>query len=226
MIFRLLYKAFPKAYAAAMPTANFPDYKGQMELVFQHDGHGYYKFTRAQDIPNIRYLRLQQHIQEHQARLSEADLNVFVELLDKAYADLLSPREATQVQAKKEIGYIIDEMKFRHKELPVHVRVLADIAAVTLIRDDENPAEIDEAIHNAKVAVLQGQIKDEGFFLKVGLAELIPNFEQLASHWNKLAEIAERMLTESDTRLQDFKTLKSGGGFFAKNRSTKNSSTS
>lgn len=226
MIFGLLYKAFPKAYAAAMPSANFPDYRGQMELVFQHEGRGYYRFMRAQDMPNVRYLRLQQHIQEHQARISEADQNVFVELLEKSYADLLSPREATQVQAKKEIGYIIDEMKFRHRDLPIHVRVLADIAAVNLIRDDENPAEIDEAIHNAKVSALQGQIKDEGFFLKVGLQECIPNFEQLASHWSKLAEIAERMLSESDTRLQDFKTLKSGGGFFAKNSSTKSSSTS
>lgn len=224
MIFRLLYRAFPRAYAAAMPNFSFPNYKDKLELLFKEGEHGYYKFPVAQDIPNERYLILQTHIQEHQARLSDEDQGVFVELLEKAYADLLSPREATQVQAKKEIGYLIDEIKFRHKELPIHTRVLCDIGAVCLIRDDEDPAKFDKQIHEEKVAVLRGHITDHGFFLKIGLAAYIPNFEQLASHWQALAAVADRMLRESDARLSDFKTLKSGGGFFAKNKTTKSSS--
>jgi len=77
---------------------------------------------------------------------------------------------------------------------------------MVLIRDDENPFEIDEQIQADKKRLFAANFHDHAFFLQSGMSAYLPNAAQLEGVWKELWEVSSRKLTNAKTA---YKTIAS-----------------
>ena len=131
------------------------------------NGKKYFKYKDDFDIPILRKGKLEQLLQELRSGISGDELGMFLDAMDKS----LNKGQADVAK----IGFIITEMRDR-KELLLHPDILFEMVTVLYIREDENPALIDEEIHVEKYNQFkkdsQGGLYD--FFYGAGLKRYIP----------------------------------------------------
>jgi hypothetical protein len=92
--------------------------------------------------------------------------------------------------------WAIQEAESRHKELGLHTDLIVELAALNLIRDDENPFEINETIQAEKLRLFKREFVSHDFFLSAGMNEFLPNAEQLADVWQRLWQASDQFQTK------------------------------
>lgn len=154
------------------------DSKANLELIFilKHAGpNKYYRYTDEFNIPLDRYGYLQDYLTQMSAKLSRAELEMFLTIWDKNFESFLN-MAAGKLRAKPlaEIGHLVQEIKDR-KDVIIHADIFEDIVATIYIREDEIGKPFNEKIHEQKKAAFrEAKKKDfDPFYLK-GLGEYLP----------------------------------------------------
>jgi hypothetical protein len=80
------------------------------------------------------------------------------------------------------------------------------LAALHLIRDDENPFEINEQIRADKRRLFEGNFADHAFFLRSGMNAYLPKASELESVWQELWNVSSQKVADAKTA---YKTIAS-----------------
>lgn len=162
----------------------------KMERAFvDSKGRVYFRSVRDLDMPIKRFKESQKLLQLMSSGLSEANIGLVLEAMKTA---INSNRKPDLV----EVGALIKELE-RRMGVFVDPDMLFSCAALMYVREDENPTEIDPAIHKEKIEQLkldsQGGLYD--FFYSTGLMPYIPF---LGSTENEF----EEYLRESEVKMK------------------------
>lgn len=185
-----------KNYPDAVLTALKPDsknWKSGCEFMVEMDGHKYYRFRDSGDVPLVRYKEIQAVLIQLDNRLTSDEL---LNILSIARESVVA---AIEGQSRKDRGkglqqclWAIQEAESRHKELGLHTDLIVELAALNLIRDDENPFEINEGIQAEKLRLFKREFVNHDFFLSAGMNEFLPNAGQLAAVWQQLWQTSDQ----------------------------------
>jgi hypothetical protein len=196
MVISKLANWLVKNYPDAVLTALKPDsknWKAGCEFMVEMDGHKYYRFRDSGDVPLIRYKEIQAVLIQLDNRLTSDEL---LNILSIARESVVA---AIEGQSRKERGkglqqclWAIQEAESRHKELGLHTDLIVELAALNLIRDDENPFEINEGIQAEKLRLFKREFVNHDFFLSAGMNEFLPNAGQLAAVWQQLWQSSDQ----------------------------------
>lgn len=190
MIFvRLIYWLFKK-WIIKIQFQNQSFKSDRLEKAFiDSNGVNYYKFTNDFDIPLIRAKELQKKLLKLKSGLSDENLDKFLEAMVKALNGGRNPDLAR-------IGHLVTEMKLR-QEILIHPDLLMDIVALSYIREDENPSELNKEIHTQKIEQFHKDSKEGlyDFFYKSGLSKYAPYLSSMEEDW-------EEYLIESTAKIK------------------------
>ncbi len=163
------------------------DFNNLETIFLDSNGKKYFRYKDDFDIPILRKGKLEQLIKELGYGISKDELTMFLDAMEKAL-------DKGQADVAK-IGFIITEMRDR-KDILIHPDILFEMVTTLYIREDENPAVIDEEIHAEKYEQLkkdsQGGLYD--FFYTAGLTTYIPYLTKLKDDWNLYLEKARAEL--------------------------------
>lgn len=150
MVIKLLYKLFPEAFhkvvfASQSKPKNFD--KCEFQFV-DSNGRKYYKFMSDLDMPISRKSMIELKLRELSYALDKEEVQLLCEAMEKALErrdkqGRINPDIAT-------LGFLIKEVRNRHENL-LHPELIISMTAYIYIREDEDPAVIDEEIHSEKV---------------------------------------------------------------------------
>jgi hypothetical protein len=187
-----LVKNYPDAVLVALKPDS-KNWKAGCEFMVDIDGHKYYKFRDSGDVPLVRYKDIQAVLIQLDNRLTSDEL---ISILQIARESVVA---AIEGQSRKDRGkglqqclWAIQEAESRHKELGLHTDLIVELAALNLIRDDENPFEINETIQAEKLRLFKREFVNHDFFLSAGMNEFLPNAAQLADVWQGLWQASDR----------------------------------
>ena len=196
MVISKLANWLVKNYPDAVLTALKPDsknWKAGCEFMVEMDGHKYYRFRDSGDVPLVRYKEIQAVLIQLDNRLTSDEL---LNILSIARESVVA---AIEGQSRKDRGkglqqclWAIQEAESRHKELGLHTDLIVELAALNLIRDDENPFEINEGIQAEKLRLFKREFVNHDFFLSAGMNEFLPNAGQLAAVWQQLWQTSDQ----------------------------------
>ena len=168
-----------------------------LETIFvDSNGKQYYRYKDDFDIPVLRKGKLEQLIKELGYGISKDEMTLFLDAMEKAL-------NKGQADVSK-IGFLVTQMRER-KDILIHPEILFEMVTTLYIREDENPALIDEEIHKEKFEQLkkdsQGGLYD--FFYTAGLSTYIPYLTKLEDDWNLYLVKAKRELETQNLFLSE-----------------------
>ena len=158
--------------------------------VFKHERHTYYRFPKEVNMPLERFAMSMSLLERLSSGLSGSEMEKILNEMEKALAAGLSnPKTAALM------GAYIHVIRERQNTV-IHRDLLLNIAATWIIRNDENPAEINPDIHQQKLTLFE-QLSKGGahdFFYSLGIEPLMPLFNISAQEFQTLWEynIAEQ----------------------------------
>ena len=166
-----------------------------LETIFvDSNGKRYFRYKDDFDIPILRKGKLEQLIKELGYGISKDEMTLFLDAMEKAL-------NKGQADVSK-IGFLVTQMRER-KDILIHPEILFEMVTTLYIREDENPALIDEEIHKEKFEQLkkdsQGGLYD--FFYTAGLQTYIPYLTKLEEDWNLYLEKATKELETQNSFL-------------------------
>ena len=187
-----LVKNYPDAVLVALKPDS-KNWKAGCEFMVEMDGHKYYRFRDSGDVPLVRYKEIQAVLIQLDNRLTSDEL---LNILSIARESVVA---AIEGQSRKDRGkglqqclWAIQEAESRHKELGLHTDLIVELAALNLIRGDENPFEINEGIQAEKLRLFKREFTSHDFFLSAGMNEFLPNAGQLAAVWQQLWQTSDQ----------------------------------
>jgi len=188
-----------------------PDWKEKCEVAFEGNGHTYYKFKSSDMIPLNRLERIQVQVMMLDNRLSKSEFDTLIEIsmqsLSKAISSL---NEKGKVDGITHAIWALEEIKSRKDTLMFHPDIMTELAALNLIRNDENPFEINEQIHKEKIEYFKKQGGENPFMIEAGLNIYLPNSAELIKGlqdtWEAHRQIVEKSNMKYDTILGEIKS--------------------
>lgn len=152
--------------------------------VFKHERYTYYRFPKEVNMPLERFAMSMSLLERLSSGLSGSEMEKILNEMEKALAAGLSnPKTAALM------GAYIHVIRERQNTV-IHRDLLLNIAATWIIRNDENPAEINPDIHQQKLTLFE-QLSKGGahdFFYSLGIEPLMPLFNISASEFQTLWE--------------------------------------
>lgn len=176
------------------------NFEGMSQVFIDSNGQRYYKHDNDMDIPMARLAELQVLMMELGRCLTHDELTSFLNYMDQALQETVRPPKADKdrkpVNGLSRIGHAITEMRFRKDKL-IHEDILYALAAVLYIREDEDPAVIDNEIAKAKIEQFKKDAAGglHAFFMQSGLRRYLP-FSDMSE------EELNAYLAESSIRIQ------------------------
>jgi hypothetical protein len=179
--------------------------KHNLTEVFTHKDHTYYRFPKEVNLPLERFSMALGLMERISSGLSGSEMEQILEGMEKALsAGLSNPKNAAVVA-----GYI-HVIRERQTNV-IHRDLLLNLAAIWVIRDDEDPTIINPDIHNQKLnefdAICKGGSHD--FFSQLGIMPLVPLLSMSAEELQTLWEyniVQQRKLIETLTHLDSHQT--------------------
>jgi len=147
-------------------------------------GRKYYRYVDDMDIPVIRKGRIQLFLTELSRGLDGKETAMFLDNMESQLEAALSqPKNVANVSKYlASLMHLVGEMKLR-KDNILHPTLLMDMAAILYIREDENPFEFDQALHNKKVETFTSDVSTRlglyHFFVLARLDAYIPYLPEL-----------------------------------------------
>jgi len=192
MFKRLLKYQWFRAYINKLAFNNqkHPHEPNELEEAFvDSNGLKYFKYRDDMETPLVRLQKVQDFLFQLERKLSDKELSKLTEAM-KFQMDRALMNSS---HIDKMVGYlaktraIIDDIALR-EEYILHPELMFDIVATLYIREDENPAEWSQQLHNEKVDQFK---KDsaEGlydFFYNAGLNRYLPGLTSLKDDFQQL----------------------------------------
>jgi hypothetical protein len=174
---RFLAKIIFKLYLATKEKKNW--IKGT-DIVFHLNGHNYHRYKNSGDIPVDRLERLQSLVMMLKNRIDEDEFDLLTSIIeDSAQTAMDGLNRTGKMSGLQNISFAIQEMKSRKEDLMFHPNLMFKIAAVMIIRDDEDPYKVNDLLINEKFELFKAQANHIDFFLQAGLGEFLPNSTEL-----------------------------------------------
>lgn len=180
-MYKLIYWLFKKQllkiyYQEQSKKKGFENMKSSF---VDSNGLKYYTPINDFDIPILRTKAIETCVLSIMRGLSESELSKFLYAMKKALGEGKKPDLAI-------IGFLIIEMEKREKML-LHPDLMFDLVSYRYIREDEDPAIIDNEIHEEKIAQFKKDSKEGlyDFFYGAGLSLYIPYLTKLEREWSE-----------------------------------------
>jgi len=167
------------------------------------DGHDYYRFKSSADLPLMRMERIQVCLMELDARLSKSELNHLMSIIELNLQSAINAmNQKGKLDSLQKAIWAVEEVKARQSDLMLHPIIMSELAALTLIRADENPTEVNESIHTAKVESFKVALSSHDFFLQSGLSLYFPNSAELQNKYRTNWELSLQYVQAAAKRLE------------------------
>ncbi len=156
----------------------------------------YYKFKSSDLIPVFRYGIITDWLIQNGKKLTKDEQKKLVDGLVTYAKKMVNVfNEKKRVEYIDKIFYCAAELQGRHDEIMFHPEIMLDLVAYSIIREDENPGEINEVIHAEKKEIFKTEGGAIPFYLQVGLGELYPNWRGSMSESKLLLEANQSAIT-------------------------------
>lgn len=159
-------------------SQNNPTQLSELEYRFtDSNGKKYYGFTSKMGLPLSRFGRLQDFLSVLSRNIDGTTLRDLIEIAEKEIEKGVQRISENKNAGLVKIGAILYEIKERESKIK-SVQLLYNVAAVQLVREDENPDVFNEKIHQEKVEQILREEDNENFFF-FRLPELKKLFDSL-----------------------------------------------
>ena len=171
-----------------------------MVELFKHEGHTYYRFPKELNLPLERFSMSMSLMERISSGLSGAEMERILAGMERALsAGLSNPKNAAVVAT---YIHVIRE----RQNTVIHRDLLLNLAATWVVREDEDPGQIDPDIHQQKLTLFEGMCKEAShdFFTKLDIDPLMPLLTMSPQDFQILWEYnveAQRKLTQALTHL-------------------------
>jgi hypothetical protein len=167
-------------------------------------GIRYYSFASLEKMPLNRLLMLENFTMFHDSKISPESITAICDKIDEINFKLAAEKDQKlKTRLHAQISALTNELK----ERPGYITPKStyyNLAAAVTIREDEEPNQFNERIHNEKYATFVKE-SDNGnaFFLKCSLLKkLIGSLAGTEDHWTNLSSAWERDLQRESQRLK------------------------
>lgn len=187
-------KLFAKIlYRLYLETLNKKKWIEGCELVFNIEGHNYYRYRDSGKLPLQRLERLQAYVIMLQNRVDKNEFDKLTGIVEKYLQAAIDGLKAEgKMNNLQNAVYAVQELRSRPTDLMFHPGIMMEIAAVMIIRDDENPFEVNDLILAEKKALFEKRGNEIDFFLQAGLAEFLPNKDELLNASKEQLEAVQK----------------------------------
>lgn len=194
-------KALEFAFNQQSKPKGFSDTK---QVFIDSNGKRYYQYLDDMNIPIKRLQELDRVRMEMDSKLSNKELKTFLNVMSEELNNAVNTTKNKVTNIAK-IGFLIEEMKSRDTIL-FHADLQFELAAIVLIREDENPAEFDLDIHRQKVEQFkkdsEGGLRD--FFYNAGLKQYLPFLELSTEDYNQYLVESKAKIAAQTKMLEQF----------------------
>lgn len=164
-------------------------WKNDCDFLFNYDGHDYFSYKNEQAIKLERFHRSGLELIALGRRLNHDELDKLVSCGEKSIEKIINIASTEKkIKHLEEISWVFREMKRRKEDLMFHNGVIIELLALNIIRDDEDPSIIDEALHNEKKELFNKKGGDIPFLVHASLKCFIPDIEALVENTKRTWE--------------------------------------
>jgi hypothetical protein len=149
------------------------------EIFRDSKGNKYYAFENDFDIPHLRTREIEKCLMRISAGLSGSEMKTIIEAMKLALNGGKKPDIAR-------IGHLIMEME-RREEMVLHPDLMLELVAYKYIREDENPIQINNSLHQEKIEQFRKDSMEglKDFFLGAGLGAYMPFLQKSEIDWEE-----------------------------------------
>ena len=171
-----------------------------MVELFKHEGHTYYRFPKELNLPLERFSMSMSLMERISSGLSGSEMEKILAGMERALsAGLSNPKNAAVVAT---YIHVIRE----RQGTVIHRDLLLNLAATWVVREDEDPGQIDPDIHQQKLTLFEAMCKEAShdFFTKLDIDPLMPLLNMSPQDFQILWEYnveAQRKLIQALTHL-------------------------
>ena len=203
MILTYLYKRYRTKFKQIEASLINEHWIDKCDYAATISGHNYYKFKSSGDLPLHRMERIQVVLMEMDARLSRSELTHLLGIVELNLQSCMNAiNQKGKLDSLQKAIWAIEEVKTRQTDLMFHPDCMAQLAALSLIREDESPTELNEAIHKAKIDAFSVALSEHDFFLRSGLNTYLPDSEELRSKYKTNWELSVQYVKTAAKRLE------------------------
>lgn len=165
------------------------NWKANCNYIISFGGHDYFGYKSSDLIPIERHSLITDQLIMMAKKLTREEQEMLIDgLFESANKMMNSYNEKKKVEHIKEVHFCAMELKGRNDDLMFHPDIILEIIALSIIRDDENPAIFDEVIHKQKMDTFKKEGGEIPFYLQVGLGEYLPNWKESIEQSKELLE--------------------------------------
>jgi hypothetical protein len=174
-------------------------WKNDCDFLFHFEGHDYFSYKNEKVIKLERFHRTGLELIALGRRLNEDELAKLVACGKKAIEDIINGvKQDNKIKNLNYISWVFGEMEGR-RELLFHNGIIIELLALNIIRDDEDPKEINEKIHNEKKNLFKTKGGDIPFLVQASLQAFIPDIEKLVDAIKKSWELHNEQIELANT---------------------------
>jgi hypothetical protein len=202
---QLAYKHLKPEIKEIEATITKRTWMDNARFAFEMEGKRFFAFNKATDLPINRYEAQQVILIQLENRLTNKELKNLLEIAEIAADNAFNALKNNE--KVKNIGALlasVKEINSRNEVLMFHPKLLCELAALSLIREDEDCTVINKEIHKEKVDLFMRQGGSADFFTKTGVISLFPNPELLLQ---KSAELWEAHIQQLANSKKTFDTI-------------------
>lgn len=206
-IAKIIYKWLATDIKQLQTELGKVEWKEKCDFAFAMGGHNYYKFKSSSDIPLVRLEQIQVNVILLENRLTKNELRLLLSIAESSLNKCIEvAKMENKIQNLTHAMWAIEEIKGRADVLMFHPEILCDLAAYTLIREDENPFVINEEIHKSKVGMFNKEGGDNPFFVEAGLGVYLPNSKELIAGLKQSWELHTEQVKRSNKTYESIRS--------------------
>ena len=201
---KTIYKLFPQQFNKIVFEKKHEgsDWKSKCELSFVDDsGVKYFKYKSDFQLPIQRMAYVDTLKLQYMQSWSKNEQNLFDDKLSELFDDLEQDKGLKFYYKKlATLKSLLDEKDLRRESI-IQVDILTEMVACLLIREDEDPTEVNEKTLSEKVGVFKKKInykflKEQSILTFLGLQDVSPE------QYSQLFQISQEYQSKKMARLK------------------------
>lgn len=203
------FPSFRKAVIEFAFNSQSKSYKENLQVAFYDSNMlRYYTFIDFKKMPLKRLemiTKMQEVVREGMKRNSGGYLKEWIETAELAIEKSKTP--------KVDFGRLLHSLKERSKLFDEDL--LIELLAVSYIREDENPAEYSEVLHQEKITQFKKDLRSKAgglfdFFTQAGLKDFLPSGVTTAIDYEEFTKSSKTKIEKMVSELQKTSLLLQG----------------
>ena len=185
---RLIYRLFKKEFNQLAYLDQIKVDKRQgLRFGFVMDGVNYYVYGNIFDMPMLRLHKIQMLVNQLRMVVNDEEMQKFIDNMKDALDKATSGGQVKQIAR---IGFLIEQLDFRKKNL-IHPDLMLQISAACCIAEDEDPTEWNDENEARKLERIKRHYSEGAlfpFFRSVGLTQFLPNLNTIEADFQRFWE--------------------------------------